>query len=297
MSKKRVQEDSDSDIDLSSTDEELEQPQVQTNDEEPEIVDVDFDFFDFNPEIDFHSVKNFIRQLFGDDNVDIELSALTELLLEEGHVGTTVKTDGKGGDPFSILSVLNLTKNLKQTAVSKLVDYILAKTSKSTEFNIMLRQLLKQNSKYKTGLIFSERLINMPVETVPPMYKMLLEEMEKSEDSHEEYELDYFIVVSKVYQLVASEADKLLDDSNKRKKTKTSDSSKKEMDYFHYEDTVLEENSTNYGYFNYNRKVQESDARRVFTDYGIEPKMSLILLTKAQLSKAIAEMVKQFPPF
>lgn len=62
----------------------------------------------------------------------------------------------------------------------------------------MLKKLLsienttKNSKKLKTGLIISERFINMPVEVIPPMYKMLLEEMEKAEESHELYEFDYF---------------------------------------------------------------------------------------------------------
>lgn len=44
--------------------------------------------------------------------------------------------------------------------------------------NEKLVELLKDTSKNHIGLILSERLINMPVQIVPPMYKMLQEEIQ-----------------------------------------------------------------------------------------------------------------------
>lgn len=290
MSKRQIEQESDSDIDVSSTDEELEQ---QEEDQE-DIVNVDFDFFDLNPEVDFHATKNLLRQLLGEDSKDFDLSAIADLILSDNHVGTTIKTEGQESDPFSLLSVVNLTQNLAKPGLNKLVDYLFKKTAKKTEFNLMLRNLLSSKSKFQTGLIVSERMINMPLETVPPMYKMLKEEMERAQDGHENYEFDYFIVISKVYELVASEADaELLE--HKSKKGKKSKNEKSEMDYFHYEDMILEELSSHYGYFDYTHQNQEADSRRVFNDYGFNPKLSLILIDKNNLAKAITEMEVKFP--
>jgi protein BCP1 len=44
--------------------------------------------------------------------------------------------------------------------------------------NEKLVELLKDTSNYHIGLLLSERLINMPVQIVPPMYKMLQEEIQ-----------------------------------------------------------------------------------------------------------------------
>ncbi len=41
-----------------------------------------------------------------------------------------------------------------------------------------MTELLKDTSQFHVGLILSERLINMPVQIVPPMYKMLQEEIQ-----------------------------------------------------------------------------------------------------------------------
>lgn len=69
------------------------------------------------------------------------------------------------------------------------------------------------------------------------------------------------------------------------------------MDYFHMEDQVLEEYANYKGVFEYsNENKQETDSRRVFTEYGIDPKLSLILIDKDNLAKAVIEMANQFPP-
>ncbi|KAK6463678.1 protein BCP1 [Scheffersomyces coipomensis] len=314
MSKRRVDEDEveeDSDIDLSSTDDENEEEVNEEGDEEgddedEEVVNVDFDYFDLNPEVDFHATKTFLRQLFGDDEAKIDISGLADLLLKKGSAGTTIKTEGIESDPFALLSVINLNDNLTKPAIKSVLNYVYEKTSTQLQFNLFLKKLLstgkttKDSTKQlKVGLIISERMINMPVEVVPPMYKMLLEEMEKAEDAHEKYEFDYFLIISKVYKLVhANIQDDDEDEGNKsKKKKKTNQEPQVEMDYFHYEDMILEDDCKFKGIYDYSTVKQDTDSRRVFTDYGIDPKLSLIFLDKEQLAKSVPIMAEKFPPF
>ena len=297
---KRTKEEAeyeDSDIDVSSTDDE-ELQEEESIEEGDELLNVDFDFYNLNSTVDFHATKNFLRQLFQDDSVFFPLSELTDLILEEGHIGTTIKTDGTESDPFSILTVLNISNNLKSNAIQELTKYYLEKTKKNAQFNVILRQLFTPTSKHKVGMIISERLVNMPVETMPPMYNMLLEEMEKSEKSEEEYKFDYFLIPSRVVKMVASVVDKELndeDENNSRKKSKKSDNLPGEYDYVHYEDEQIEKNALHYGYFDFTNKNIEADARRVFNDYGIEPKLNLMLINKKALYTAVKQMSETFP--
>lgn len=288
MSKRKVQ-DSDSDLDVSSTDSEQESGGE-------DMVDVDFDYFDINPDVDFQACRNFLRQLLGEDSVKFDISALADLVLKDNHIGSTVKTDGKEGDPFSLISVVNVNENLSKPCLQKLVSYLFERTSGLSELNAMLRQLLTSHSKFKTGLIVSERLINMPVETVPPLYKMLLQEISESNDAS--YKFDYFLVLSRVYDLVSSVVDKELNEDNHHSKKKRGEGQQsQEMDYFHYEDAVLEKHAMCKGYAQHELKSRDADSRRVFTDYGIDPKISLMLLDRKKLELAVAEMEQQFPPY
>lgn len=293
MSKRRADEDDASDIDVSSTDES--DAQVSDDDME-EVIDVDFDYFDLNPQVDFHATKTFLTQLFGDDAINFDISGLADLVLNE-NVGTTIKTEGKESDPFAILSVINITDNIKTPCVKQVVDYILQKTQPDTQFNMILSKLLTPGAdakKLKVGLVVSERMINMPVEVVPPMYRMLTEEMEKAEDSHEKYEFDWFVVLSKIYKMVGSTVDEDEEQQSKKKKKATKS---EEFDYFHYEDLVLEENAKYHRHYAYTNQRQETDSRRVFTEYGIDPRLSLLLLDKKGLAKSVGEMADKFPPF
>lgn len=95
MSKRK--NDEDSDIDVSSTDE---SDNSDVEEQQDEVVNVDFDYFDLNPEVDFHATKTFLRQLFGDDATNFDISSLADMILTKNSVGTTIKTEGLEETPL-----------------------------------------------------------------------------------------------------------------------------------------------------------------------------------------------------
>ena len=65
--------------------------------------------------------------------------------------------------------------------VKALVDYVIAKSAGNADFQATLKNLLTQQSLKSSshvGFVFSARLVNMPVQLVPPMYNMLQEEIQ-----------------------------------------------------------------------------------------------------------------------
>ena len=72
------------------------------------MLDVEFEWFDPQPEHDFHGLKTLLRQLFDVDSQSFDLSALTDLILAQPLLGSTVKVDGNETDPYAFLTVLNL---------------------------------------------------------------------------------------------------------------------------------------------------------------------------------------------
>lgn len=72
------------------------------------MLDVEFEWFDPQPEHDFHGLKTLLRQLFDVDAQSFDLTALTELILAQPLLGSTVKVDGNETDPYAFLTVLNL---------------------------------------------------------------------------------------------------------------------------------------------------------------------------------------------
>jgi protein BCP1 len=131
MSRKRRAESSsndEGDESLSSSEDSL-SPDSDTGSEddgssdEEGLVNCDFEFFDPQKQ-DFLGIKHMLRQLFDKDADLFDLSALTEMILAQPLVGSTVKTEGHGGDPLSFLTVLNLRVHKVCHPKSMLIDRI-----------------------------------------------------------------------------------------------------------------------------------------------------------------------------
>lgn len=66
--------------------------------------------------------------------------------------------------------------------MTQIRDYVLTKSKPNDKLHAKLKDLLGAGSKNEVGLILSERLINMPVETAPPMWRMMLDEVKQAVD-------------------------------------------------------------------------------------------------------------------
>lgn len=75
------------------------------------MLDVEFEWFDPQPDVDYHGIKSLLQQLFDSDAQLFELSALTDLILSQPTLGSTVKVDGNETDPYAFLSILNLQEH------------------------------------------------------------------------------------------------------------------------------------------------------------------------------------------
>lgn len=266
-------------------------PTMEDDEEMPETIDVDFEYFDFNKDIDYHAIGNLIRQLLDSDAPSFNLSELSELILEQEACGSTIKTDGKESDPFAILTVLNMSdekhKKNKKGVITALSDYFYARTRDLPELHKKLRNLLAPTSTSKVGLVISERLINMPVQVVPPMYKMLLDETR-------DQEFDYFLVLSKTFTEAETSVDE--EDDRPSKKTKKAPGYKPEVYFFHPEDEVIQEKSLVHGSYPFAKASQEADSKRAFQEYGIFPQGLLMLVKAKDLEAIVSKMEVEFAP-
>ena len=145
-----------------------------TSMKEDELVDVDFDFFD-PKEIDFHGIKNLLKQLFSNDHERIDLSGFSNVIVNQGSIGTSVKVDGDS-DPYALMTVVNLKQHEELEFVKQIKVYLMERIKKQPAEK---QQKLKDAfEKKQIAFLVNERLVNMPVEIVPPMFKMLQEEIE-----------------------------------------------------------------------------------------------------------------------
>lgn len=220
--------DDDSDIDISTTDSENEAAIIN---EDQEIINIDFDFFNGNPEVDFHALKNLMRQLFGPQESNrIQLSALADLILESPT--TTIKTDGQESDPYCFLSFIDY----KQNKDSDYAKYLKKVDSRLATFF----ETIDQSDK-TCALVLNERLINMPPEVVPPLYKITLEDVTNALGDEKHY--DFYVIVSRKYEVnFDMDEENLTSNQSVKKKVKQST----EVDYFHEEDRFFEKRAKVY---------------------------------------------------
>ncbi|RAH46408.1 protein-transporting protein BCP1 [Aspergillus brunneoviolaceus CBS 621.78] len=277
----------DTDVDMGGTD-----PRVENDsdsDEDIDMVNVDFEWFDPDPEVDFHGLKNLLRQLFDNDAQDLDMSALTDLILSQAWMGSTIKTDGKESDPYAFLTVLNLQEHKDKPIIQSLTHYLHQKASTNAALSPLVPLL---SGSHKIGLLLTERLINMPAEVVPPMYTMLQQEIAHAVADNEPFDFSHYLLLSKTYEEVQSKLD--MEESRPLKKGKKSAAGKTDRFFFHPEDEVLEKHALCAGSFEYSRKQDDghSDSKRAFQELGIRTKGSLILIERGRLEGAVKAMAE-----
>ena len=246
------------------------------------MINVDFEWFNFKPDIDFHGIKSLLRQLFDVDSQLFDISALADLILSQPTVGSTVKVDGEETDPYAFLTILNLHEHREKRVIKDLTQYILEK-AKSNQALASLSGLLSSNT--QIGLLLAERLINCPSEISPPMYSMLIDEIEAAVEDKEPYEFTHYLIISKTYHEVVSTLDQ--EDAPKQKKSKASKA--KETFYFHPEDEVLQKHALASGSYEYTKDEGEgmADSKRAFQEMGIKPQGSMILIEASKFEGAV----------
>ena len=236
-------------------------------------------------------MKTLVRQLFDIDNQLFDLSALTDLILSQPLLGSTVKVEGNESDPYAFLTVLNLKEHKVKPEIANLTGYLKEKVSTSPQLE-PLKELLDSRSEDSVGLLLTERLVNLPVQVIPPMYKMLVEEIQWALDEKEPYEFSHYLILSKTYHEVVSTLDTEVEGSKKKKKQKRAPGTDASTFFFHPEDEVLERHALCYGGFNYSTQIEDgsADSKRAFQENGIRPQGHLILIEAEKFKTAVSAL-------
>lgn len=242
------------------------------------MVNVEFEWFNFDPEVDFHGTKTLLRQLFDVDANLFNMSALSDLVLSQPTIGSTIKVDGKANDAYALLTVLNTAVHQNKEPMNAILKYLVNKAQSNPSLAPVANVL---NSGKHVGLIFSERLINMPSELAPPLYSMLVDEVEAAVEDKEPYEFSHYLILSKTYQELESKLDQ---ENQKRKKAKEEAG----VYYFHVEDEVLQKHAEAYGNFNYTKEDESvADSKRAFQEMGVKAHGHMILIEASKFPGAV----------
>ncbi|OAQ28512.1 hypothetical protein K457DRAFT_156177 [Linnemannia elongata AG-77] len=305
MSKRKATEKRDpEDVEMASHEEEEED---DSGSDGEDIINVDFEFFD-PKEMDFHAIKNLLNQYFASDAILFALSELSDLIVAQSNVGTTIKVNGVESDPYSLLTVLNMNQHLHHIhptpatpegtgapatqkpsqAMTQIRDYVFTKSKQNDGLHNKLKELLAAGSKKEVGLILSERFINMPVETAPPMWRMLLEEVKWAVDEGLPFNFEYYLLMAPTYHEVAPKID-LDDEAPKptKKKTKTAEPT---TFFFHPEEEMLQQFAEFTQDFKLTTPPTVAESKNTFEDYGIAPARRMMLIHKTKIPEVVQLM-------
>ncbi|KAK4187092.1 protein BCP1 [Podospora australis] len=263
-----------------------------SDEEDMDIVNVDFELFNYDSTIDFHGVKSLLRQLFDADSQLFDLSALSDLIVEQNTIGSTCKVDDKANDAYAFLTVLNLQEHrAKKPVVAQLIDYLCdrAKKSQGEEKETLataVPELLAEGSKACVGLVLAERLLNMPAEVIPPMWRCMIDEIEAAVEDKEPYEFTHYLVVSRTYREVESSLD-----MGERKNKKARD--EKGLQYFHPEDEEMRKHAVASGWYEYTKESESvADSKRAFQELGVKPAGFMMLIEADKFEKAVGAIAE-----
>jgi protein BCP1 len=244
-----------------------------------DIVNVDFELFNYDSQIDFHGIKTLLRQLFDADAQLFDLSALSEMIVEQNTIGSTCKVDDKANDAYAFLTVLNLQEHRAKPAIAQLIDYLTERAKSNDDLAAKVPELLASDK--HVGLVMAERLLNMPAEVIPPMWSCLIDEIEAAVEDKEPYEFSHYLLVSRTYREVASS----LDQGERKQKKAREDS---ELQYFHPEDEEMRKHAVASGTFDYTKEGEAvADSKRAFQEMGIKPCGLMMLIEAKKFQRAV----------
>merc|ERR1711931_450955 len=174
---------------------------------------------------DFHGIKRLLQQLFLKANVN--LSALTDVILGQNHVGSVIKQAPLDEDDeeeedemesdavdevFGISTVINLTHRLNNEgknapsegdkAIKQLVNLLVEKSDKNggPVQTKTLQAFLTDKEKH-IGWLLNERFVNIPAQISLPLYDSLRDEMHSACAKGQKFKFDYFLLLSKALKI------------------------------------------------------------------------------------------------
>ena len=196
--KKRQREDDEMDLEDEEDVFDLE------NKIDDEIENVEFNFSNIL-ESDYHSLKSLIQPNFQFENINV--GDLSDFLISQHEdVGTTIRA---GDMVFGVFSYVPLSQQIQKKQHSSFFDeffnFLKLKANKADEKNkVKIMEILQKN--YNLGLIISERVVNLPEETVPPALGLATKEINECREVEEKdydkrFDFDYLILISKYVKI------------------------------------------------------------------------------------------------
>ena len=197
--KKRQREDDDMNIE-----EEDEDAFDLENNIGDEIENVEFNFSNIL-ESDYHSLKSLLQPNFQFEKINV--GNLSDFLISQHEdVGTTIRV---GDNIFGVFSYVPLSQQISKKQHSPFFDdffnFLKLKINHADEKNkSKIMEIIQKN--FNLGLIISERVVNLPEQTIPPALGLATKEINECREVEENnydkrFDFDYLILISKFVKI------------------------------------------------------------------------------------------------
>jgi len=173
---------------------------------------------------DFHFIKTFLKNYL--NNVIWNSNELANLICSQTEIGGVIKVTDNEDDTFGFVTIINFHAHSKLECIQQIKKYMISKKDSLAD--------ILNNESQSLGLIISERMINVPPQLSPHLYRSLFSDIQQLSHSQPLFNFQNYIILTSYYQEVV--------DSTSEKSTKKSKSTQqinKEHLYFKPEDEIF----------------------------------------------------------
>lgn len=189
-------EDSESNEEEEDDEEDEDESDVDGEDDDDTFIDVEIEFVTPKEE-HFLNLKSYLTAYC--DRSQYNVSELVDMILKQDDVGSVIASRVSAEeeeDPLGVMTVISLDKAKEFKCLQEIKAHIVKKAPK--EEAKLVRDAL--NAK-KTGLILSERLVNVPQDIGGPLIKQLFDEIKWAvkDEKKKEFDFDQYVLVSRCF--------------------------------------------------------------------------------------------------
>lgn len=171
------------------------------------MINVEFDF-QTPSEIDFQALKRLFQQMFYTHAPQMDMGVLADHVIQTGMtqgVGTVIKVDDMEQihDPYAVISAVMLGPT---TPASQLLQtYFTTQLSKAASAKPFLDLIKNSSESHPNLFVLHERMINLPPQVVPPLLRMLLEEVNETMQQNSSPTPSHLVLFSRAFSADALE--------------------------------------------------------------------------------------------
>ena len=217
-----------------------------------EEVQVEFLFSEMRENY-FHNIKTFVNALLDFDVFNT--SEISDVIINQVEVGNIIKVgleddneseitvyNNPNVEVYGVFTILNMNYYKNKSFVTKIKEFVLSKAKANCKNEDEVKKINQMLENSKLGLIVNERAINLPVELIPPLLNLTLQDIEKFKQENKndsKYDFDILLNISKF----------VICEQRKTEKKPKLDKKSEDIVYYKFEDEeIINKSIVNFSY-------------------------------------------------